>query len=63
MVRGRLQSREYTNDDGLTRKVTEIVVAGRDGMINLLTPGRAGEDDPAPEPADAALETPHDIPF
>lgn len=44
MVLGRVSYREYTPDDGITRKVTEIVVGGRGAMINVLVPGRGGED-------------------
>ena len=61
MVRGRLQYRDYEDGDGENRKVTEIVVGGRDGMINVLAPGRTDHGEIAPD--HAAPETPDDIPF
>ena len=42
LVEGRLATREYRDREGNDRTVTEIVVAGRQGVINILS-GKRGE--------------------
>ena len=44
MVEGRIATREYRDREDVARSVTEIVVAGRQGMVNVLSARRA---DPA----------------
>ena len=46
MVEGRLRTREYQDRKGRDRTVTEIVVAGPQGMVNALSrkPEAAGEE-------------------
>ncbi len=44
MVEGRIATRKYSDRDGVERSVTEIVVAGPQGMVNMLAPGRTAED-------------------
>lgn len=39
LVEGRLATREYRDRDGNERTVTEIVVAGPRGVVNVLGPG------------------------
>ena len=46
MVEGRIATREYRNREGNDRTVTEIVVAGRQGMVNILSERRAPEEAP-----------------
>ncbi len=36
MVEGRIATRKYSDRDGVERTVTEIVVAGPQGMVNML---------------------------
>ena len=36
MVEGRIASRTYSDRDGVERSLTEIVVAGPQGMVNML---------------------------
>jgi len=43
MVEGRIATRKYQDREGAERSVTEIVVAGPQGMVNILT-GRRGDD-------------------
>ena len=43
LVEGRLRTREYTDKEGKERTVTEIVVAGPQGMVNVLSPRPTGE--------------------
>ena len=38
MVEGRLATREYDDGKGIGRQVTEVVVAGLQGVVNVLTP-------------------------
>ena len=42
MVEGRIATRKYSDREGAERSVTEIVVAGPQGMVNIL-PGRRAE--------------------
>ena len=44
MVEGRIATRGFTDRDGNDRTVTEIVVSGRHGMVNILGARRAAED-------------------
>ena len=51
LVEGRLAIREYDDGKGIRRQVTEVVVAGPQGVVNVLTPkakeGAGGADTPA----------------
>ena len=48
MVEGRIATRKYTDRDGVERSLTEIVVAGPQGMVNILSGRRTAEGaDPA----------------
>ena len=38
LIEGRITTREYRDKKGDNRRVTEIVVAGPQGLVNLLTP-------------------------
>ena len=38
LVEGRLATREYDDSKGIRRQVTEVVVAGPQGVVNVLTP-------------------------
>ena len=38
LVEGRLATREYDDSKGIGRKVTEVIVAGPQGLVNVLTP-------------------------
>ena len=49
LVEGRLATREYRDKEDVARTVTEIVVAGRQGVVNVLSGRRDGGG--APEPA------------
>ncbi len=40
MVEGRIATRKYSDRDGVERSLTEIVVAGPQGMVNMLGPRR-----------------------
>ena len=42
MVEGRIATRDYRDREDAARSVTEIVVAGRQGLVNVLTARRAG---------------------
>ena len=44
LVEGRLATREYDDSKGIRRKVTEIVVAGPQGLVNVLSRKPTGED-------------------
>ena len=44
MVEGRIATRGFTDREGNYRTVTEIVVSGRQGMVNILGGGRASPD-------------------
>jgi len=41
MVEGRIATRKYSDREGTERSVTEIVVAGPQGMVNILSPRKA----------------------
>ena len=41
MVEGRIATREYRDREDVARSVTEIVVAGRQGLVNVLSARRA----------------------
>ncbi len=43
MVEGRVTTRKYSDRDGVERSVTEIVVAGPQGMVNMLSSRRPAE--------------------
>ena len=47
LVEGRLTVREYTDKEDVARQATEIIVAGPQGMVNVLAAG-AGREPPAP---------------
>ena len=40
LVEGRIATRDYREREDVARTVTEIVVAGRQGMVNVLSPRR-----------------------
>ena len=42
LVEGRLATREYRDKEDIARTVTEIVVAGRQGVVNVLSGRREG---------------------
>ena len=42
LVEGRIATREYRDREDVARNVTEIVVAGRQGVVNILS-GKRGE--------------------
>ncbi len=48
MVEGRIATREYRDREDVARSVTEIVVAGRQGMVNVLS-ARRQESSAEPE--------------
>ena len=74
MVEGRIATRGFTDREGNDRTVTEIVVSGRHGMVNMLGDSRSQPGDaaempeagdpgspkpvPVPEPEGQAEETP-----
>ena len=43
MVEGRIAARKYSDREGAERSVTEIVVAGPQGMVNILAARRETE--------------------
>ena len=45
LVEGRLTHREFRDREGRDRQIAEIVVAGREGMVNVLS-GKPASDDP-----------------
>ena len=51
LVEGRIARREYQDREGKAQKITEIVVAGPQGMVNVLSPRPkdARQDAGAPE--------------
>ena len=57
MVEGRIATRQYRDRDDNDRTVTEIVVAGPQGMVNILA-GRRREDADASGTAGGASEPP-----
>ena len=50
LVEGRLSTREYNDRKGIKRQVTEVVVAGPQGLVNVLTPKAATGAGAAPVP-------------
>ena len=62
LVEGRLGTREYDDSKGIRRQVTEVVVAGPQGVVNVLTPkARDGAGAADARAADApAAEPPTD---
>ena len=52
LIEGRIATREYQDRKGDNRRVTEIVVAGPQGQVNVLSPRR--EDRPGEDNVDAA---------
>ena len=42
LVEGRIATRDYRDREDAARTVTEIVVAGRQGLVNVLSARRAG---------------------
>ena len=52
LVEGRLTVREYTDKQDQPRQVTEIIVSGPQGMVNVLAP-RAGSEPDGSEAASA----------
>ena len=57
LVEGRIAGREYRDKEGQTRRITEVVVAGPQGLVNVLSPRpeENGTDDGVP---DATADTP-----
>ena len=43
MVEGRIATRQYRDREGTDRTLTEIVVAGPQGMVNILAGRRCGD--------------------
>ena len=54
LIEGRITSHEYQDKKGESRRVTEIVVAGPQGLVNVLSPRR---DDRRVEDSGDAAET------
>ena len=50
LVEGRIATREYRDREGNDRSITEIVVAGAQGMVNMLGGRRSQAADAAEEP-------------
>ncbi len=49
LVEGRIATRKYSDRDGVERSLTEIVVAGPQGMVNMLAqrrPADGGSSEP-----------------
>ena len=67
LIEGRITTREYKDKKGESRRVTEIVVAGPQGRVNVLSPlrdhrraedsGDAAETSDPGGPLDAAVQT------
>jgi len=53
LVEGRLRTREFKDRDGRDRTVTEIVVAGPQAMVNVLSPKPAADTRAGDLPDDA----------
>ena len=51
LVEGRLAHREFRDREGRDRQIAEIVVAGPQGIVNVLSPRPAGGTDAAEAPA------------
>ena len=60
MVEGRIATREYRDREGNDRAITEIVVAGAQGMVNMLGGPRSQTADAAekPDTGDASAREP-----
>ena len=58
MVEGRIATRGFTDREGNERAVTEIVVSGRQGMVNILGGRRAPEARPDAETGGGAPGAP-----
>ena len=58
MVEGRIATRGFTDREGNDRTVTEIVVSGWQGLVNILSERRASPDRGVPEPGGQAEATP-----
>ena len=60
MVEGRIATREYRDGEGNDRTITEIVVAGAQGMVNMLGGPRSQTADAAgkPDAGDASAREP-----
>ena len=54
LVEGRLTVREYTDREDTPRQTTEIIVAGPQGLVNVLAPGTG----PEPDKSETASATP-----
>ena len=54
MVEGRIATRKYSDRDGIERSLTEIVVAGPQGMVNILSGRRTAEGENPASGAGAA---------
>ena len=58
LVEGRLATREYDDRKGIKRQVTEVIVSGPQGVVNVLSPKPTGEDaGEASEPKTLVPET------
>ena len=58
MVEGRIATRGFTDREGNDRAVTEIVVSGWQGMVNILTARRGQEATPDAEVGGGVPEPP-----
>ena len=58
MVEGRIATRAFTDREGNDRAVTEIVVSGWQGLVNILSGRRAPEETPDTETGGGATEAP-----
>ena len=57
LVEGRIAGREYRDKEGQTRRITEIVVAGPQGLVNVL-PARREEGGTEDGVLDATADVP-----
>ena len=58
LVEGRLAVREYTDKENLSRQATEIIVAGPQGMVNVLSTGPERAPDGSETVSTAAAPSP-----
>ena len=58
MVEGRIATRAFTDREGNDRAVTEIVVSGRQGLVNVLSSRRAPDETPDADAGGGAPESP-----
>ena len=58
MVEGRIATREYRDREDVAKSVTEIVVAGRQGLVNVLSARRADPGSGACPGRDPGSEAP-----